>query len=175
MRAVSGIATDAMEIHSLAGDGTAVKVNAMHNVDPSRRFPSVCYIDGDSLQEESPTAKVFRLPGECPESYIFNTVLDKIDEYIGTLAVAMHRPYEDSNRVRDILMQVKLTNRDPHLLCSQVGKNLGFISEGIVRSAFLSTWTQMYPDEVRRILTPIQSMLPQERGETQQEVVALFN
>ncbi len=162
LNAYGGIAVDLIEVHALSGDGTAVKINEAHNQDPSNKFPSACFIDGDSRQIESTEKKVFRLPGECPETFIYNTVLDHLDEYIGIMSVALHRPYEDHSRIRGILHKLKITNGDPHNIYSQVGKNLGLIPESVVRSAFLNIWTQMYPEKVKEMLSNIHSLLPHE-------------
>lgn len=63
----SSIIENSLEIHAMAGDGTAVAINKYHNDDPSVKFKSICIIDGDSKQQDSEADKVFRLPGESPE------------------------------------------------------------------------------------------------------------
>ena len=69
----SSIIENSLEIHAMAGDGTAVAINKYHNDDPSVKFKSICIIDGDSKQQDSEADKVFRLPGESPEKYIVFT------------------------------------------------------------------------------------------------------
>jgi predicted ATPase len=162
LRYYSDVALDAIEVHAMAGDGMAVKVNTHHNLDPTATFPSVCYIDGDSRQTDSANEKIFRLPGESPESYIFRRILDRIDEAAGKLAVALHLPFEQQEKAADVVRHVNLINSDPHLLFSQVGERLGLISEKIVRSAFLSLWAQLYPDEVNEIIGKTDDLLPRE-------------
>lgn len=151
----SSIAHDEIQVHPMEGDGIAVNVNKYHNLNPSTEHLSICIIDGDSLQTESATEKVYRLPGESPESYIYDLVLDKInsetDSVIGELTVALHRPFESQSEVLEIINEIRTTNRDSHLLFSQVGKRLGFISEIVVKSAFLNIWIRSYPEEVGRI------------------------
>lgn len=133
---------DEIEIHKMEGDGNAVLVNKYHNINPINSCKSICIIDGDSEQEESSEDKVYRLPGEYPETYIFDKVLEQIesdtDSIIGELSVSLHKPFEMQEEVRKIIKEVRLTNRDYHLLFSQVGKKLGFISEIVVKSAFLN-------------------------------------
>lgn len=160
---------DSIEVHPMAGDGMAVSVNKHHNIDPSSKFPSVCYLDGDSAQKDSSKDRVFRLPGECPESYIYDKVIDALDEYSGILAVSLHRKYEDSEKIVEVIKNIRLTNMDDHLLYSQVGKRLGLIPENIVRSAFLNVWTQAYPEEVKAILLPILDILPVEQKTNESE------
>jgi hypothetical protein len=149
-----------IEVHGMAGDGTAVEVNHHHNVDPTRRFPSVCYIDGDSKQRENAEDKVFRLPGESPELFVFSAVADRLDSCSGRLAVALHRRYEDEALVKEVVTNVRRTNRDPHLLYSQVGKQLGLIPPDTVRDGFLSVWVQEYPEQAKAILDPVRADLP---------------
>lgn len=144
-----------IEVHATSGDGTAVNINKYHNENPSIRVPSICYIDGDSSQETNETQFVFRLPGEMPESYIFLKIHEKIDELIGELTVSLHRPYESQEKVKQVINEVWRTNIDRHLLFSQIGKNLGFISEEVVRSAYLNLWCRCYPTEVQTILSKI--------------------
>ena len=160
LRSEGKAALDAVEIHPMHGDGTAVAVNAHHNRDPSARFPSACLIDGDSAQTESDDGRVYRLPGKGPESCVFDGVMERLDECAGKLTVALHVKFEDEQRVREVLKEVNLSNRDPHLLFSQVGEKLGLLSEVIVRSAFISTWCHLFPDDVRRVLAPMDDLLP---------------
>lgn len=141
-----------IQVHKMEGDGIAVTVNKYHNLNPAQRYKSICIIDGDSRQEESADDRVYRLPGEYPESYIYDMVLDQVNSIdasvIGELTVALHKEYEIQNNVKDILNDVRRTNRDYHLLFSQVGRKLGFISEVVVKSAFLNIWKRKYPDQV---------------------------
>lgn len=150
-------ALETIEVHALEGDGTAVKITNSHNLDPSIEISAICIIDGDSRQSESPS--VFRLPGQKPEAYIFDTVLDKISELKGELAVSLSLRYEMQDRVASVVQEVRTTNRDEHLLFGQVGKRLGFISENIVRNAFLSVWNKYYEKQSIEIFTNINSSL----------------
>jgi hypothetical protein len=72
IRSYGGIAIDLVNVHAMEGDGTAVKVNKYHNIDPSNKVPSICFIDGDSRQKESAEDRIFRLPGGIPESFIYD-------------------------------------------------------------------------------------------------------
>lgn len=53
LRRQGDVAIEGVEVHAMLGDAIAVEVNKHHNIDPSRRFPSVCFVDGDSRQNES--------------------------------------------------------------------------------------------------------------------------
>jgi AAA15 family ATPase/GTPase len=148
-----------VQVHSMEGDGTAVKINKYHNLNPTKTYFSICIIDGDSQQIESDIDKVYRLPGVYPESYIYDAVLEKVnsasDSIIGELTVSLHKPFEKQEEVKQILNEVKLTNREYHLLFEQVGRKLGFVSTIVVKSAFINMWIRYYPNEVNAVLEKI--------------------
>lgn len=153
------LAHDEIQVHQMEGDGVAVKVNKYHNLNPTNTYASICIVDGDSEQKESDIDKVYRLPGESPESYIYDLVLEKVnsvsDSVIGELTVALHKNYDMQEDVKKVLNDVRKTNRDYHLLFSQVGRKLGFISEIVVKSAFINIWIRNFQEEVKEILAPI--------------------
>ncbi|NJL55231.1 hypothetical protein HC928_08625 [bacterium] len=156
---------DAVSFHAMEGDGTAVTVHRGRKHDPSVPQPSVCLIDGDSSCLESPTESIYRLPGQSPESYIYDKVIEKLDEVSGELAVALLRPYEEEARVAEIVRSVRNTNRDPHLLYSQVGKRLGLIPEARVKEAFITLWARTFPAEVQDIVQPFVDKIPLESSQ----------
>lgn len=160
LRAREGIAIDGIEVHAMAGDGTAVKINRHHNLDPSSRFPSVCIIDGDSTQSISEDERVFKLPGESPEARVYDTILEKSVTMGGILAVRLLQPFPSADKIIGMLRNIRMTNRDPHVLFSQVGLYLGLIPESTVRDAFVSTWAEAYPEEALAILDPVKSLIP---------------
>ncbi|HKI82931.1 MAG TPA: AAA family ATPase, partial [Candidatus Krumholzibacteria bacterium] len=61
------------------------------------------------------------------------------------------------------LEDVRRTNRDPHLLFSQVGERLGLIPEATVRGAFANIWAQANREQAEELLAPAVSLLPTER------------
>jgi predicted ATPase len=161
LRGRASVALDGVEIHAMHGDGTAVKINQNHNQDPTARFPSTCYIDGDSQQKEDPKHKVFRLPGKAPEAHIFDSVLEKAASMAGVLSVRLLQPHSSADSVVTKLRSMRLTNRDPHVLFAEIGQELGLLPESTVRDAFLTTWVEAYPDEAAKALEPIEQLLPQ--------------
>ncbi|WP_394539815.1 AAA family ATPase [Lysobacter enzymogenes] len=131
---------DQIEVHSLSGDGNAVRVHAARQQDPSKLFASICIIDGDSSQQNDAAAKIFRLPGDQPESEVFGGVVSDIANNVAILTVSLQLPPDKQNEVRAAVEEVGSTNRDPHLLFNQVGIKLGFIPEEVVRGAFVNIW-----------------------------------
>ncbi|MGA2484178.1 MAG: AAA family ATPase [Candidatus Acidiferrales bacterium] len=160
LRQHGGLALDHVEVHAMEGDGAAVAVNLRHNQDPSIKVPSACFIDGDSRQESSATDHVYRLPGESPESYVFDEVLAAWDGFGGKLAVALLQRFENADRVRQVCDEVRVTNMDTHLLFAQVGERLGLIPESTVAAAFANIWAQAQPVVLAQILEPIRDKLP---------------
>jgi hypothetical protein len=143
---------DHFEVHPMAGDGTAVAMNKYHNANPAITIPSICYIDGDSQQEESSENLVFRLPGESPEAYIFDSCMERWPELGGKLSVAMLQRYEDHEKVQAICDEVRTTNHDPHLLFAQIGEKLGLVPERTVSQAFCALWAQHNSEQVEELL-----------------------
>jgi predicted ATPase len=165
LRAVPGVAMDAISVHAMEGDGTAVRVHRGRQLDPSVSQPSVCLIDGDSRQNTSEEHSIYCLPGQSPESYIYDKVLERLDVVSGELAIALLRPYEEEGRIAEIVRSIRNTNRDPHVLYSQVGKRLGFIPEARVREAFIVIWARTFPDEVSAIVQPFIDKIPLENSQ----------
>lgn len=153
---------ESLEVHPLSGDGTAVKINKNHNNDPAVKVPSLAYIDGDSSQTDSEIDLVFRLPGAMPESYIFLQIMDRIDSLAGELAVCLHKPFEMQDKVKKVVREAWRTTRDKHLLYSVVGKELGYVSTDVVKSAFITLWARNNPVEMEKILAPIKKLLKKE-------------
>ena len=151
LRSIPHVAMDAVGVHEMKGNGTAVRVHRDHNMDPTVKQPSICFIDGDSKQTADEAASIYRLPGESPEFYIYDRVLEKLKDISGELAVALLRPYENEAQVADVVRSVRNTAHGHHLLYSQVGKRLTLIPEARVREAFISIWARYYPEEVDAI------------------------
>ena len=133
---------DHFQVHAMSGDGTAVAMNKYHNENPFIKIPSVCVIDGDSRQVDDDDSNVYRLPGEAPESYIFDDCTDNWGAIGGKLSVALLQRFEDSDKILEICQDVRRTNKDTHLLFSQVGERLGLVPERTVSSAFTTLWAQ---------------------------------
>ena len=164
LRTDSSIAIDHIEVHPLSGDGNAVNVHIFHNQNPSisTKMPSICFIDGDSLQKENEEKLIFRLPGESPEGYIYDSIMESLDEYKMILSTTLLKRPDEADKIVDIVKSVRLTNRDPHLLFSQVGIKIGLIPEELVMMAFLSVWNQAFEVESKSILDKIGNYLPKE-------------
>ena len=159
---------DEIVVYELNGDGNAVKTHSNHNSNPSISFRSLCFIDGDSNQLDSEQLKVkysdkpdkhllgiYRLPGEMPERTVFKGIYQNINNNIAILTVSCQRPPEQQEYIKKTVEEIFHTNRDPHLIFNQIGIQIGFVPEVIVRGAFLSIWIRENSEEVERIIKPI--------------------
>lgn len=164
LRNMDGVAIDHIGVYAMEGDGIAVAINKYHNKDPSSRVPSICYIDGDSKQEENPDEGVYRLPGGRPESFIFESVMENFSDVGGKLTVALLQPFERSEKVKSACEQVAITNSDSHLLFTQIGERLGLIPGSTVAAAFVNTWAHVNGEVISEIQRRIGNVLPAETG-----------
>ena len=71
---------------------------------------------------------------------MFNYVSNDIVNLSMKLAVSLHLSPEKETYVKRIVEDISLSNRDPHLLFSQVGQRAGLIPANIVASAFVGLW-----------------------------------
>ncbi|HXQ72477.1 MAG TPA: AAA family ATPase [Pyrinomonadaceae bacterium] len=153
---------DEVGVYAVSGDGNAVKMHLGLIANPAVTFQSICLVDGDSKQSESVKQRIYRFPGETPELTVFNSVLADLENNIALLTVACQRSVEKQEIVANEIRKVSRTNRDPHLLFNQVGLNIGFVPESIVRGAFLSIWLRQNPEEAKRIRDAVKGALEPE-------------
>lgn len=149
-----------IDIHAVGGDGSAVNINKFHNQDPATKCKSICIIDGDSHQMDGSENKVYRLPGQVPESYVFNKVIEKWDEFGAKLSIALMQPFENSDKINKILFSIRDSNREPHLLFNQLSESL-LIPPQTAMDAFLTIWCQAYKIECDAIHHILEENNPQ--------------
>lgn len=146
---------DQIEVHAVSGDGNAVRIHRNRLVDPSARHKSICVIDGDSQQEENQEDGIFRIPGAQPEAHVFNDVYANIGMNIALLTVSLQLPPIKQDFVSRVISQVSSTNRDPHIIFNQIGIQLGFVPEEIVKGAFVNLWIRDHLAELQPIVERI--------------------
>lgn len=162
LRTDEKIAIDAIEIYVMGGDGTAVTVHRNRQKDPSSKIPSICIIDGDSSQLDDSANGVFRLFGEAPETYIFDSVNDTLELAIALLTVRLGKRVEHQDNVKKHIQEIDISNMDHHLLFVQLGAKLGYLSESVVIEAYISTWCEKYVQEVEEFLAKLDKYLPKQ-------------
>lgn len=151
-------------------------MNEQHNHDPTATFKSVCLLDGDQRSHVDPSSRVFALPGDqAPEAHVFQKVLEVLDQEAARLAVSMQLPSDTQDRVKQVVRDLSLTNRDIHLIYSQIGDALDFTAEETVQKAFLAIWAQRFPDELQELLSGFSEELPYREGAASKVVAATEN
>ncbi len=146
---------DEIGIYEVSGDGNAVKVHSGHKNSPAVKFKSICVIDGDSSQRDDSNEGIYRLPGGMPEATIFNHIAQHIDKLAPKLAVACHLDLTDQARVKAAVQSISSTNRDPHVVFSQLGYELGWLSAELVQNACISLWIADHGVEVDKLVAAI--------------------
>ncbi|ACT51332.1 ATP-dependent nuclease [Methylovorus glucosotrophus] len=150
---------DQVEVHPVHGDGNAVLIHKSHKRNPAISFKSLCIIDGDSKQKDSVDDGIIRLPGAQPESTIYDQVCDHLDRDLAVLTVSLQRPPEAQRQVQDVLLEVRRTCRDAHLLFNQVGIKIGWVSEQVVMGAFLALWLRSNREFASQLANHVKAML----------------
>lgn len=161
LRYYGGVELAAIKVHRMGGAGPAIKVNEQHNLDPTVTFPSVCILDGDKADSADPSKGIYLLPGDAdPEAHVLARVLERIDVLAAKLTVSMQLPTNQQERVKTVVRQRAITNRDVHTIWEQIGEDLDFTASYTVATAFLSIWAQEYPDDVHRIIDQFKGLVP---------------
>ncbi|MHC2016353.1 ATP-dependent nuclease [Methylobacterium sp. CM6247] len=151
---------DQIGVYAVSGQSQAYHIHLHHMRDPSvKKLKSICILDGDSIHAEDEGLSVIKLPGGVPEAAVFNHVHANIDELAMVVAVGLHLAPEKDQMVKNVIKEVALTNRDPHLLFSQVGQKSGLIASSIVSSAFINLWLSANETEVRAVANTIRKAL----------------
>lgn len=166
-----GISPQGVGIYPVGGAHRAAGIVAQHNIDPSisnagasesLNFPAVAVLDGDcrGKKEFESSAHTYFLPGEVPESYVFDAV-DKCLEDVSKLlmrklGISAISELEFISGIR----KVDSLCRDPHVIFSMIGDRFDFIAEQKVVDAFLSTWCESYPEVVDALVSPLVSYFP---------------
>lgn len=148
-----------IRVYAVYGDGTAVKIHKNHNTDPASKCKSICIIDGDSQQRDDVSIQIYRLPSQMmPERYIFEQVqqlVNQADSKIGELTIALHKNFTMQDTVKKVIDEVGLTCRDGHTLFNQIALKLNYMSDQVVKSAFLNLWIQYFPSDVNVMIEHI--------------------
>lgn len=138
-------------VYALSGESTAIAVHNAHMNNPAVETKPICVLDGDSSYQENLGNGVIKLPGNQPESFIFHFCLDRLDSAAAILCAMCHF---DENRQSEFIEKVKsiaLKTSDPHLYFSKLGIELGFISELVIKRAFISFWLRTDTESAVRI------------------------
>lgn len=159
-------------IYPAGGADKVVSLVKQHNADPSiqrgsgsgRSFPAVAVLDGDCRDREQfsyqKNDNVYFLPGEVPESYIFDEVMDRIDQVANLLKKMLDLDALSEEDFVERMRKVDCICDDPHLLFSMIGDEFDYMSERRVKDAFLSVWCKECSDVVDKLVTPLVPFFP---------------
>ena len=156
------LAIDAIEIYPMGGDSVAVEMCNKHNQDPAQSITSICLLDGDAEQSEVTDKYIYKLPGSQPEDYVLSQVMAKFSEFGGKLAVALHQPFDEAEFVQSRIREVDRDTIDPHNKFAKIGEKLGLIATSTIEEAFVTIWTQAYPDVCSELVHQFENLLPVE-------------
>ena len=157
---------DAIDVHAVAGDSVAHNMHMNHLKNPGVDSKSVCIVDGDSVVALDEVNMVFALPGDAPELYVYDCVMERFSSVGGKLSVALLQKFDESDQVKDKIESAKIQNRDHHVLYGQIGEALGLIPEETVQLAFLTIWAQSYEEEVERIGNLLKTTLSDDNSDS---------
>lgn len=153
---VSGVA-----VHGLGGAEQAIKVQETRSADPTATVPSAVFVDGDKSDKVDASARIYALPGAGdPEAHIFDVVLSDLDGQAAKSTAALNLPLDQQERVKSVVREIGLTNRDRHIVFRQIGESLDLTAELVVANAFIGLWAQLRPQEIRDLLDPLRELLP---------------
>lgn len=138
-------------VFGLSGDSVAVTTHNHHKSNPAINTASVCVLDGDSSVTENLDTGIFKLAGGQPENYLFSFAADQLTESAALLsAYCQYDPTRQSD-FKKAVERVRTSTEDPHLYFSKLGIELGFISEEVVKRAFVTYWCDKSKGEVDRL------------------------
>ncbi|MBB4933228.1 hypothetical protein F4561_004048 [Lipingzhangella halophila] len=169
-----------IEIHGLNGASSARDHMRHHNSNPVYKFPSIALLDGDKREESGYEPDFIQIPSNeehteiahdivyipgttMPETYIIDKIFHNIEvkpNLLGKLTVALQLDTPMQNRVREVTEERYYSNRERHLIFSQIGEDLDFLSEDVVKRAFVTTWAYAFPEDVEAIWNPCRTLLP---------------
>jgi len=155
------LAEDARQIgvYPLSGDTAALKVHMSHRQNPSVETKSILIVDGDSTVQGDDGLDIRKLSGSQPESYIYNYCLDRIESAAAMLAAMCHYDVSRQSQFVEKVRSVPISTSDPHLYFNKLGVELGFISETVVKRAFITYWLNNELDEAFSIAEFVRARL----------------
>lgn len=166
-------------VYPVGGANRVVEIVKQHNSDPSIQgsreswdvqgdagrihdFPAVAVLDGDCCgkAEFEKYDDVYYLPGDAPESYIFDAVEERLDSLAKILKKKLGLDSVGESEFIERVCSAEKKNHDVHMLFSDIGDEFDYISELDVRRAFLTTWCEAYPDVVDKLVGPLVDYFP---------------
>lgn len=132
-----------VEIHAAGGYPFVVDVTDHHLKNPSIKTKAIAIADGDApvTQEERPQF-LYVLPAGVPESVVWGFVASRAEEFAGLLQQRCQIPKISQDTIVKQIRNTQIETGDVHLLFKRLAVRLGFLSEIIVRRAFISVYNE---------------------------------
>lgn len=151
-----------VEFYPIGSHSAVVQHTEAHNQNPSKRFPAIGFVDGDTPTDVSLPDKVFRLPGNLmPEEVILDAVREGYPANLGVLTVALNRRPDEQELVRRVIESEAMGTSDMHLVFSKIGQRLGFVPEETVRLAMISAYCHTQQPAARHLSATVNTYLVQ--------------
>jgi hypothetical protein len=149
-----------ISVHKAGGYPYVVEVLKHHNDNPANDKPAVAVIDGDNPPLKVPNNKVIELPDGSPEAIVFQHVSDNLEEMAALIQQRCQCPTISQDKVVKSISTAGRDTTDIHLYFAQIGKELGYISEIVIRRGFIS----IYVENNEVILRPMAEKIREQLG-----------
>ena len=147
------------EVHAMEGDSIAIRTTQEHRKNPAIETNAFCILDGDSEHNEKSEEGIFKLQGGAPEIEVYGKVLEKWEIFGGRLTVALNKPPEIQDAVREQLEEVRNEVGDHHLLFVRAAERLGYLPTSTVEQAFCTLYAEIDEHNVAQIVKSLKAEL----------------
>lgn len=147
-----------VEVHASGGYPFNCKTAASHNVNPSTKSKAIALVDGDQELEDLEKPYSTALPGGVPEAEIFEYVHENRAELVSKLRQRLNVEHIQADELVVIIGDVSKANTDPHLLFSELSDRLDFISEIVIRDAFVALYNIGNETKMRAVIDQISEL-----------------
>jgi len=144
-----------LEVHAAGGYPFVAEVTRHHNLNPAIKTKALAIIDGDAPVVGELPVNVIRLPGEVPENVIWKYVETNAETLAGRIQQRCQIPQMDQGKIIAEMKSVTVDAGDPHLLFKRLAEKLGYLSEIVVRRAFISLYNEANKDALRPLIEVI--------------------
>lgn len=151
-----------VQIHKAGGFPYVVDVLKHHNANPTVEHEAVAVIDGDNPPLSEPNNNVLTLPDGAPEAIVFGYIHSHADEVAALIQQRCQCPAVSQDRIVEEVRRVAIDTTDHHLYFSKLGRNLGFLSEIIVRRGLCSIYVE---NSVAELMPLVAQLLDKLDGE----------
>jgi predicted ATPase len=153
-----------VELHATGGYPYNLQQTDYHNKNPSINGKSiaVALIDGDQEVDAKCESKVAQLPGGIPEDEVFQNIFAKIDDVASKVQQRCNLQYLSIDEIKARIESVRVENKDPHDLFREMSERFDFVSEIIIRKAFISLYNELNSAAMSSVVENIKNLTEHE-------------